>query len=159
MSLQGAASQSGLYPVCEIRRSSTVSRTRVAATQRVLMLPNANAGPACVVKAFIGIAIPGRVSGDLIGPELRVRCGYRVVNGTPVPEAAVEKHGDLSAAKDEVCCATEILEGTSRNSVAEAERVNGRPEGHLWRSVSAAVRLHACPNPGEDAHDSPTSPP
>ena len=59
--------------------------------------------------------------------------------GTPVPEAAIDKHGHALAWKDQVGLATETGDRAAMLEEAEARAVKGGPQRNLWRSIPWTV--------------------
>ncbi len=110
----------------------------------VLMLPSPDHGPPSLGESAVGIGVACLVAADLLGPVPRVDIVPSApVVGTPVPEAAVNEHGDSCARENDVGLAAQVGEGLHVDPVPHAHRMELPTDGKLWSGVLAALRAHA----------------
>lgn len=103
------------------------------------MLPNPqDCPPGRRQRAFV-FAITLLSGLQLASPPLGVGLRKGGVLGTPVPKAAVDKHGYARPRKDDVCLAAESGHWPTVLEEAEAGAVKGRPQGNLWPRIPWAV--------------------
>jgi hypothetical protein len=109
----------------------------------IVMFPNSDDSPSSLDQRPIGFEVAPHIAVEFGGPEVGVGLGSGAVDGTAVPVAAVDKHSDLGARKEDVSGARYISNRSPINEVAEAKCMQPSAESELWRRISAAVGHHA----------------
>lgn len=113
------------------------------------MLPRADDGPPAAAQRARYPAISAPVGRELPLPELRVRLRRRSVKGAPMPEAAVDEHGDAQRREDDV---GSDPERTHRRRAVDVESqpptVKLAAERQLRCGVHSPVAAHDGGDPG-----------
>lgn len=108
----------------------------------VFVFPHSDGEPAGLGEFVVGVLVSALVRFDLVAPEIGVVLGPSAVDGTAVPEAAIDVDGDLGLAEDEVGLATLVGERFGVDSVAEPESEQRFAEGDLGLGVFGVGALH-----------------
>lgn len=110
------------------------------------MLPDPKREPARLSELRIGVAIPSNVPADLLRPIVLMGLRDPTMLETPMPQATINKHGDLGGSEDEVGPPAEVGERLSVHAVSQAALVDLRAYSDLGSRVTPAVALH---DPGD----------
>jgi hypothetical protein len=110
----------------------------------VLVLPNPDGRPAAPFEAGDRLEIPLAVASQLRSPVRGVGPWRGPVDGTRVPEATVQEHGNLLSGEGDVHHdrAAVVYANTLVDSEAHAGSVKRRAQQDLGTRVSAAIRFH-----------------
>lgn len=108
----------------------------------VLVLPDAQDGPAFGFEGCCDALVSGDVGVELGDPVVAVGLGHVAVLGAHVPEAAVDEHGDLGLGEDDVGVRADVA-GADQQVLAEpqAHGVEGGAEPDLGLGVDPLVGL------------------
>jgi len=87
------------------------------------MGPESDDLPTCGSKTLVSFDVTCDVGLDLRAPELRVLLRPRGVSGATMPEAAVDKDGDVEAAERDVGDPAGLGENLNLDAVTKAARV------------------------------------
>lgn len=113
------------------------------------MLPDPNRVPTRNLEACVGISVSSDVARDLLGPIPLVLDELTpTVRRAPVPETAVDEHGNSRSRKDEVGLTLEIRQGPPVDEVAKAEPMNLAAHRQFGFGIAAALALHPGAGPG-----------
>ena len=106
------------------------------------MLPEPQHRPPRLLQVGRSLRVALDVSGDLVGPELRVGGGLGVVLGTAVPVTAVHKHRDPTLAQYQISGTGQFRLGTDRDPEADTPSMHRRAHGQLGLRIAASIALH-----------------
>lgn len=137
-----------LRPLCRTRLGYTAQSTHqgvdpIRDLLNVLVFPHSDNGPTQSLKLASRFQVAPPIGFDLVGPELGVRLGHRVVLGTAVPEATVYVNGHLAPWEENVGGPTYVAQGSTIQIEAESPRVQHPSKRQLRSRVAASVGLHA----------------
>jgi hypothetical protein len=92
------------------------------------VLPDANNSPTCVPQYRISLLITADISVHFGNPILDVGSWLAVVDGAPVPEAAIDEHCDLRSRKDDVGGAANVGYWAPCDAVPQAASMQDRAQ-------------------------------
>jgi len=108
------------------------------------MLPGAHGQPPSGLELLVSVGVAPPVARDLLRPVPRVLAHLpATMFRAPMPEAAVDEHGDPLCREDEIRGPPQIRKGASVNEVAETPSVYSSTDSELRGSVLSILPLHA----------------
>jgi hypothetical protein len=110
------------------------------------VLPDSDHEPPSPSKKPIGALVAFAVARDLRRPPAGVRFESRRMSWAPVPEAAIEEHGDLRSPENEIGPTSPVRLRATVHQVAKTQPVNGGSEGQLPCGIAPRLPLHPATN-------------
>ena len=112
----------------------------------VLVFPHTDDKPPRLAQANVAVPVPLNVGRELLGPPLTVRFWRRRMNGTAVPEATIDVHGNSSRPEDEISAPSRTLDRRDIDPIPQTSAPNRFAKLKFRRSVSAGLALHSPAN-------------
>jgi hypothetical protein len=112
----------------------------------VFVTPEAQDQPPSIRQRFIVAPIACDVRRDLGAPPFGVPLRLRGVQGTPVPEAAVDEDRDSQILEDDVWTHPRDPRDCRVNAVAEPASMEGAAKAHLVIGIPPTDSLHPSTN-------------
>jgi hypothetical protein len=115
---------------------------QVRSDHRVVMLPDAEYGPAGFTQHRVNLSVTTNVSINFGNPIIDIAAWLPIVLRAPVPEAAVDEHRDLCANEHHISRTANTGDWAPRNPITKAAPVQHRSESQLRLRVPAPISLH-----------------
>lgn len=109
----------------------------------VVVCPYSHYPPASGRQPGVGVTITGSIRRQLGSPEVGVGSWAAGVDRTSVPEAPVDKDGDLGFGEENVSLTAQAGHHLGVDSIAQAATMELTPQRQLRCRVSASGRTHA----------------
>jgi hypothetical protein len=111
----------------------------------ILVLPRPDDCPAARFEPSSRVCIARRRGLNLVSPPLGIRLHDLAVSRTPMPEAAVNEHGDAGPAEDNVCSPWHGGLRSEVNAVPQSASMKLPTKSHLGLGIAPLDGLHAAP--------------
>ena len=106
----------------------------------VLVLPDADDGPANLSKTLVGVAIPLTIGLNFFAPEGGVALRLRCMLGTSVPEAAIDEHSNTGGSENDVDAPAAVRKDGSVDAEPESTRMERAAKFELSARITSANR-------------------